>query len=69
MKPLDQLIADIAREHFGIPTLETRRPDRLDFHDVAVWQVKSALTAAYCISTMRGSTLVLLANPLMASLC
>jgi hypothetical protein len=27
--------------------LETRHSDRLDFHDVSVWAVKSALLAAY----------------------
>jgi hypothetical protein len=43
----DRLLSDIAREHLGIPTLDTRRSDSLDFHDVAVWQVESALKAAY----------------------
>jgi hypothetical protein len=28
-------------------TLETRNSDHLDFHDVSVWGVKSALMAAY----------------------
>lgn len=37
MKRLDQLFADIASEHLGIPTLATRMSDALDFHDVAVW--------------------------------
>ena len=40
-------LASIAREHLDIPTLETRRSDNLDFHNVAVWQVKSALKAAF----------------------
>lgn len=47
MKQLDQLFADIAREHLGIPTLATRLGDALDFHDVAVWSVLAALKAAY----------------------
>ncbi len=46
MKSPDQLITDIAREHLGIPTLESRRADSLDFHNVAVWQVQAALKAA-----------------------
>lgn len=45
--PLEKLFADIAKEHLGIATLETRRRDALDFHDVAVWQVRAALEAAY----------------------
>ena len=44
---LDQLLARIAQEHLSIETLETRNHDRLDFHDVGVWCVKSALMAAY----------------------
>ena len=37
----------IAREALGIETLETRRGDSLDFHDVAVWSVLEALNRAY----------------------
>ena len=44
---LDQLLARIALDHLFIETLETRNHDRLDFHDVGVWCVKSALVAAY----------------------
>ena len=44
---LDQLLARIALEHLLIDTLETRNHDRLDFHDVGVWCVKSALMASY----------------------
>ena len=43
----DQLLAQIALDHLFIETLETRNSDRLDFHDVGVWCVKSALMAAY----------------------
>ena len=43
----DQLLAQIALDHLFIETLETRNHDRLDFHDVGVWCVKSALMAAY----------------------
>ena len=47
MKPILELFTDIAREHLGIATLETRHRDSLDFHDVSVWGVKNALSHAY----------------------
>ena len=34
-------------DHLFIETLETRNSDRMDFHEVSVWGVKSALMAAY----------------------
>ena len=40
-------IRTIAARELGIETLETRRSDRLDFHDVAVWTLEAALVAAY----------------------
>ena len=43
----DQLLAQIALDHLFIETLETRNSDRLDFHDVSVWAVQSALMPAY----------------------
>lgn len=43
----DQQIQQIALDHLFIETLETRHSDRLDFHEVSVWAVKSALLAAY----------------------
>src|SRR5579871_4995271 len=42
-----ELLRAIAKEYLSIPTLETRRSDDLDFHDVAVWQVEAALKAAF----------------------
>jgi hypothetical protein len=47
MKPFDQLLTAIASEHLGISTLAIRKSDSLDFHDVAVWQVQAALSAAF----------------------
>ena len=44
---LDLLLAQIALDHLFIETLQTRNSDRLDFHDVSVWAVQSALVAAY----------------------
>jgi hypothetical protein len=42
-----ETILKIAKEHLRIETLETRKRDSLDFHDVAVWGIKDALEAAY----------------------
>ena len=43
----DQQIEAIARTILDIPTLEARNSDQLDFHEVAVWQVREALRKAY----------------------
>jgi hypothetical protein len=44
---LETLLQQIALDHLFIETLETRNSDRLDFHEVSAWGVKSALMAAY----------------------
>jgi len=45
---MDKLLEEIATRHIvGLTTLETRKSDGLDFHDVAVWCLKEALQAAY----------------------
>ncbi len=44
---LETLFQQIALDHLFIETLETRNSDRMDFHEVSVWGVKSALMAAY----------------------
>lgn len=44
---VEKLLVAISKEQFRIDTLETRKSDSLDFHDVAVWSVKAALEAAY----------------------
>lgn len=41
-----QILA-IAETVLGVETLETRQSERLDFHDLAVWSIKSALQAVY----------------------
>ena len=46
-KQLNKLITQIAQQHLPIETLETRHSDDLDFHDIAVWQIESALRAAF----------------------
>jgi len=40
-------IEKIAREVLDLETLETRKMDSLDFHDLAVWEIRKALEAAY----------------------
>jgi hypothetical protein len=43
----DRILTDIARQHLGLSTLDTRRSDSLDFHNVAIWSVAEALKAAF----------------------
>ncbi len=47
MRQIDTLLTQIAQRHLGIETLETRKSDRLDFHDTAVWCLRDALEAAF----------------------
>ena len=54
MKPIEQLVTQIAQQHLDVETLETRRSDRLDFHDLAVWSLKAALEAAYQAGVEQG---------------
>ncbi len=44
----DAILASIASQFFGTEILATRNSDALDFYDVAVWNLKAALEAAYC---------------------
>lgn len=44
---VDTELASVARRILDIPTLETRKSDALDFHQVAVWQLLAALRLAY----------------------
>lgn len=47
MSKTNALLTRIAQTKLRIETLETRGSDRLDFHDVAVGNLKEALEAAY----------------------
>lgn len=40
-------VEQIARQHLHVETLERRHRDALDFHDVPIWAIESALVAAY----------------------
>ena len=44
---VDAELASIARRTMDIPTLEARNSDRLDFHEVSVWELLNALRLAY----------------------
>lgn len=43
----NKVVAEIARRHLRVPTLQTRQSDSLDFYDLAVWELREALEAAY----------------------
>jgi len=45
--PPDALLQQIARDYLGIKTLDMRNLDALDFHSIAVWNIKTALEAAW----------------------
>ena len=60
--PSEALLLEIAAKHFhGIETLETRKSDRLDFHDVAVWAIRAALEDAYEAGRIAGAKAMLAA--------
>jgi hypothetical protein len=42
-----QILAQIAQKLLGIETLQERKSDSLDFHDLAVWSIDLALQAAF----------------------
>jgi len=45
---IEALLLAIAQKHIpSIETLEERKSDDLDFHDIAVWSLHDALKAAY----------------------
>lgn len=44
---VNNIIEAIAKKFLHIDTLDKRNWDRLDFHDLAIWQIKEALLAAY----------------------
>ena len=44
---MTNIINDIAATYLHIDTLDTQHSDSLDFHDLPVWSLKHALSAAY----------------------
>ncbi len=49
------LFEEIALKHFFVQTLKTQNSDRLDFHDVSVWAIESALKAAFEAGVQAGA--------------
>jgi len=54
MTNISEEIERIAKEYLRIATLQTRRSDALDFYDLAVWEIRAALTAAYMSGASHG---------------
>jgi hypothetical protein len=50
----EELITKIANDVLNIDSLETQNSDDLDFHNVAVWEVKQALEKAFALGIERG---------------
>jgi hypothetical protein len=52
MKPQitqEQILQIVKNNFYGIDTIETRNSDSLDFHDTAIWCIRSAIENAYKI--------------------
>lgn len=45
--PKDDILDKIARDTLGIETLATRNRSADDLHEVAIWNIKAALEAAF----------------------
>lgn len=52
-KVAQEIVRRIAADTLDIQILDTRHSDSLDFHDVAVWEVRAALEAAYLAGVAR----------------
>lgn len=50
----ENVLATIAKQELGFPTLQTRNSDSLDFREVSVWQLKEALHKAYLAGKLAG---------------
>lgn len=57
MSQIETILTLIARKHLGIETLQTRKSDRLDFHDTAVWSIRDALEAAFKAGSELGASI------------
>lgn len=50
------LLEQIALDHFFVETLQTRHSDQLDFHEVSVWAMESALQAAFAAGQLAAAS-------------
>lgn len=53
-KSENQIIEHIAKKYLRVEDLKTKNSDRLDFYEVAVWDIKEALTQAFMKGTELG---------------
>lgn len=44
---MNKKLEEIAKETLKLETLETRKNDSLDFHELSVWSINKALEEAY----------------------
>lgn len=54
---LANLLDQLACKVFGVETVETRNSDRLDFHEIAVWQMQDAVRKAFLLGAQYGNGL------------
>ena len=52
----EKLIRQLATDVLHIDSIDTRNSDRLDFPEVAVWNLRDALEAAYEAGRAKGYT-------------
>ena len=52
-----KVLTGVAEKNLGIVTLETRNCDFLDFHELAIWQIKEALQDAFIAGMTCGAGL------------
>ena len=57
MSSIENILTLIAQNKLGIETLETRKSDGLDFHDVAVWCIRDALEDAFKAGVLLGKSM------------
>ena len=55
-KQREKIFTRIAKEHLGLPTLQTQKSDRLDFREVAVWSVVDAFEVVFQAGVKSGQS-------------
>lgn len=56
-RSMEKTVLTIAKRHLLVETLETRKNDGLDFYDVAVWNIRDSLEAAYIAGFLKAVSL------------
>lgn len=44
---IEKILTEVAKNCLSIDSLKTRKNDKLDFHDLAIWQIRAALENAF----------------------